>query len=140
MRLFALTVFLSAFLLFQVQPIIGKYILPWFGSTPGVWTTCLLFFQILLLAGYAYAHFIVSRLSPRRQAVTHLVLLALALIALPITPAESWKPDAGDDPAWRILLLLLATVGAPFLLLSATGPLLQGWFAKLHPGRSPYRL
>ena len=67
MRLFALTIFLSAFLLFQVQPVIGKYILPWFGSTPGVWTTCLLFFQIMLLAGYAYAHFIVSWLTPKTQ-------------------------------------------------------------------------
>ncbi len=140
MKLFALTVFLSAFLLFQVQPIIGKYILPWFGSTPGVWTACLLFFQILLLAGYAYAHLIVSKLSPRGQAATHLVLLGLALIALPITPAETWKPQAGDDPTWHILLLLLSTVGAPFLVLSSTGPLLQGWFSRLHPDRSPYRL
>ena len=86
LALLAATVFLSAFLLFQVQPIIGKYILPWFGSTPGVWATALLFFQLMLLGGYAYAHFIVSRLTWRRQAVLHAVLLALALITLPITP------------------------------------------------------
>ena len=84
--LLAATVFLSAFLLFQVQPIIGKYILPWFGATPGVWATALLFFQLMLLGGYAYAHFIVSRLTWHQQAVLHTVLLALALVSLPITP------------------------------------------------------
>jgi len=140
LRPFALTVFLSAFLLFAVQPVLGKYILPWFGSTPGVWTTCLLFFQILLLAGYAYAHLIVSRLIPRRQVTTHLVLLGIALLLLPITPSDAWKPAAGDDPTLRILLLLLASVGGPFFLLASTGPLLQAWFARLHPDRSPYRL
>ncbi len=88
MRLFGLSVFLSAFLLFLVQPTIGKYILPWFGSTPGVWTTCLLFFQLLLLLGYAYAHLVVSRLSPRGQALSHLALLFLVLLTLPITPSE----------------------------------------------------
>ena len=140
MRLFGLSVFLSAFLLFLVQPTIGKYILPWFGSTPGVWTTCLLFFQLLLLLGYAYAHLVVSRLSPRGQALSHLVLLVLVLLTLPITPSESLKPDADAVPTVRILLVLLLSVGAPFFLLSATGPLLQGWFIRVHPGRSPYRL
>ena len=140
MLLSCATVFLSAFLLFQVQPLIGKFILPWFGSSPGVWATCMLFFQLLLLGGYAYAHFVVSRLSARRQGQVHLCLLGLALIALPITPAETWKPDSGDAPIGRILLVLLASVGAPFLILSSTGPLLQAWFARLHPDRSPYRL
>ncbi|MDF1701307.1 MAG: hypothetical protein P1V36_09140, partial [Planctomycetota bacterium] len=138
--LYCLTVFLSAFLLFQVQPVVGKYILPWFGSTPGVWTTCMLFFQVLLLGGYAYAHFLVSRLPPKRQAILHAVLLGLALLALPITPSEGLVPDGSDAPVGAILLVLAASVGAPYLLLSATGPLLQGWFARLHPGRSPYRL
>lgn len=138
--LFAATIFLSAFLLFQVQPMVGKYILPWFGSTPGVWTTALLFFQLMLLAGYAYAHFVVSRLTWRRQAVVHAALLALALVALPITPWEVLKPTDSDAPIGRILLILTLSVGAPFFLLSATAPLIQRWFAQLHPGRSPYRL
>src|SRR5512141_676779 len=94
---FALTIFTGAFLLFQVQPLIGKYILPWFGGGTGVWTTCMLFFQALLLGGYAYAHFI-SRFRARTQAVVHLVLVAAALALLPITPSESWKPSGGEDP------------------------------------------
>ena len=140
MVLLAATVFLSAFLLFQVQPIIARYILPWFGSTPGVWTTALLFFQLMLLGGYAYAHFIVSRLTWRRQAILHVVLLGLALITLPITPAEALKPENADAPILRILFILTVSVGAPYLLLSATAPLIQRWFARLHPGRPPYRL
>ena len=140
LALFAATVFGSAFLLFQVQPMIGKYILPWFGSTPGVWTTALLFFQLMLLGGYVYAHFIVSRLTWRRQAILHAILLGLAMVALPITPAEALKPTDAGAPIGRILLILGLSVGPPYLLLSATGPLLQRWFAELLPGRSPYRL
>ena len=140
LALLAATVFVSAFLLFQVQPIIGKYILPWFGSTPGVWATALLFFQLMLLGGYAYAHFIVSRLTCRRQAVLHAALLGLAVMALPITPADTWKPGTADAPALRILLILMASVGAPYLMLASTAPLIQRWFASLHAGRSPYRL
>ena len=79
MLVYALTIFTGAFLLFQVQPLIGKYILPWFGGAPGVWTTCLLFFQMLLLGGYAYAHFTSRWLKPRRQVILHLALLAAAL-------------------------------------------------------------
>ncbi|MBQ13767.1 MAG: ferrichrome ABC transporter permease, partial [Gammaproteobacteria bacterium] len=137
--LYAVTIFLSAFLLFQVQPMIGKYILPWFGSTPGVWATALLFFQLMLLGGYAYAHFVVSRLSWKRQAIVHVILLSLALISLPITPAEALKPIDPDAPVARILLILMLSVGAPFFLLSTTAPLLQRWYALLHPDRSPYR-
>ncbi|MFB3132654.1 MAG: hypothetical protein ACE10K_09065, partial [Rhodothermales bacterium] len=140
MRFFALTIFVSAFLLFQVQPLIGKYILPWFGSATGVWITALLFFQFVLLAGYSYAHLIASKLTSRHQAYVHLALLVGALLLLPITPSEAWKPEAGDHPTWRILLLLTVSVGGPYLLLSATSPLLQNWFARLNPGVSPYRL
>ena len=140
MTLYALTTFLGAFLLFLVQPLIGKYILPWFGGGPGVWTTCLLFFQTLLLGGYAYAHFTSTRLKPRTQALTHLALLGFSLLWLPIIPGAGWKPAAGDEPTLRIFLLLTATLGLPYLLLSATGPLLQRWFNLTHPDKSPYRL
>ena len=137
---FALTIFTGAFLLFQLQPLIGKYILPWFGGSPGVWTTCLLFFQTLLLGGYAYAHFTSTRLKPRAQAGLHLALLAVALACLPIIPSESWKPTDGDAPVWRILRLLLLSVGLPYFVLSSTGPLMQRWFSRTNPGVSPYRL
>jgi MFS family permease len=137
---YAITIFLSAFLLFLVQPLIAKYILPWFGGGPGVWTTCLLFFQTALLAGYAYAHASVKWLGPRGQAIAHLALLIGAFLFLPIVPDETWRSFEGGDPSWRILVLLLACIGAPYLALSATGPLMQAWFARTHPGRSPYRL
>ena len=140
MPLIALTVFLSAFLLFQVQPLIAKYILPWFGGGPAVWTVCMLFFQVFLLAGYTYAHGSVSRLRPRRQVHVHLALLALALIQLPITPSDAWKPPDSSLPTARILLLLAASIALPYLVLSSTAPLLQAWFARARPGRSPYRL
>jgi protein-L-isoaspartate O-methyltransferase len=137
---FSLTIFWGAFLLFLVQPLIARFILPWFGGGPAVWTTCMLFFQLLLLGGYAYAHFSISRLTPRRQVITHLVLLALAVALLPITPGDAWKPTDGSHAAGHILRLLLGCLGLPYLVLSATGPLLQAWFSKANPGVSPYRL
>lgn len=135
-----LAIFTGAFLLFQVQPLLEKYILPWFGGGPAVWTTAMLFFQVFLLGGYAYAHLSVRRLSPRAQAVVHLVLLTLALAFLPVTPAEHWKPTRSDEPTLRILLLLSATVGLPYLLCAATSPLTQAWWSRLHPDRAPFRL
>jgi hypothetical protein len=140
MAAYALTIFTGAFLLFQVQPLIGKYILPWFGGGPGVWTTCMLFFQVLLLGGYTYAHLTSHYLKPRRQALLHLVLLIAALAMLPITPSESWKPAGGGNPTLQILALLAATIGLPYFVLSATGPLMQQWFSQTAPGVSPYRL
>src|ERR1035438_10462002 len=135
------TIFLSAFLLFQVQPMMGRYVLPWFGGGPAVWTNCLLFFQALLLAGYAYAHWLGSRPSLRIQASVHIALLAASLLFLPILPrADVGKPASSTDPSGHILLLLTATVGAPYLLLSSTGPLLQRWFALSEPKKSPWRL
>ena len=136
----SLTIFLGAFLLFLVQPLIGKFILPWFGGGPGVWTTCLLFFQSLLLGGYAYAHWLATRVPLRRQAVVHLSLLAASLLFLPLSPGVHWKPTGSEEPVLRILLLLTATVGLPYLVLSATGPLVQRWFSLSHPGVPPYRL
>jgi hypothetical protein len=138
--LFAVTIYLSAFLLFQVQPMIGKFILPWFGSTPGTWATALMFFQLSLLGGYVYAHLVVSYLRWRQQAILHVLLLALSLIVLPIAPAEALKPFSPDAPIARVFLILTLSVGAPFFMLAATAPLLQRWFAHQHPGKSPYRL
>jgi hypothetical protein len=136
---FALTIFLGAFLLFQIQPLIAKYVLPWFGGGPGVWTICMLFFQAMLLAGYAYAHATSSHLRRRTQAVLHILLLLLALAFLPIVPGAHWKPEPGADPTWRILLLLTACLGLPYFVLAATGPLLQSWFHTLYPLKVPYR-
>ncbi|MDY7011633.1 MAG: fused MFS/spermidine synthase [Planctomycetota bacterium] len=138
--IFAPAVFLGAFLLFQVQPLIGKYILPWFGGSPEVWTTCMLFFQVFLLIGYAYAHLVVRYLRPRIQSVVHVVVIIAALAVLPITPAAAWKPQGPEYPTLRILLLLSACIGLPYFVLSATGPLMQGWFNRTNPSDSPYRL
>jgi hypothetical protein len=137
---YAATIFLSAFLLFQVQPLIGKYILPWFGGSPAVWTTCMLVFQVLLFAGYAYAHVTTQYLSPRHQGYLHISLLVAALLTLPITPDASWKPDNSDWPALKIILLTISSVGLPYFILSSTGPLVQCWFSRTHEGQSPYRL
>ncbi|HEX3996982.1 MAG TPA: fused MFS/spermidine synthase [Pirellulales bacterium] len=136
----ALMILVSAFLLFQVEPLISKFILPWFGGSPAVWTTCLLFFQSLLFFGYAYAHLLNRLLTCRRQAILHGLLLIAAIAMLPVVPRESWKPDSAGDPTWRILGLLTCTVGLPYFVLSATGPLGQAWFSRAYPGRSPYRL
>ena len=149
MLAFALTIFLSAFLLFQIQPLIGKAILPWFGGAPAVWTTCMLFFQLLLLGGYAYAHGVASRLSPRAQRRLHvaLLLVAVALLAAgallwgsPVLPPPALKPSDPGHPVLRILGVLSLAVGLPYFLLATTGPLVQAWFARVHPGTSPYRL
>ena len=140
MPVYALTIFTGAFLLFLVQPLIGKYILPWFGGAPAVWTTCMLFFQMLLLCGYAYAHVSARWLKPRAQAILHLVLLLAALALLPITPADSWKPTDATNPTLRILGLLLVSIGLPYFVLAATSPLMQHWFSRTNPGVSPFRL
>ena len=140
MALFALTILVSAFLLFQVQPVIAKSILPWFGGSSGVWATCLLFFQTALVLGYLYAHLMSSRLKPRAQWALHTLLLAASLTALPIAPSAVWKPLTPEQPALRILALLAATVGLPYLILSSTGPLVQTWFGRRFPGRRLYRL
>jgi hypothetical protein len=137
---YAASIFLSAFLLFQVQPLIAKFILPWFGGSAAVWSAALLFFQLLLLAGYLYAHCLVRYLKPKQQFWTHATLLILSLTTLPIVPSAMWKPSGGDDPTLRILLLLGATIGLPYGLLSATSPLLQAWYLRTHQGAIPYRL
>lgn len=140
MMLYALTIVVSAFLLFQVQPVIAKIILPWFGGSAAVWTTCLLFFQMVLLLGYLYAHATVRYLKPRVQMLVHAALLLASAAVLPIYPNAAWKPAGTEDPSLRILGLLAATVGLPYLLLSTTGPLLQAWYARRYKGALPYRL
>src|SRR3989449_2114788 len=139
---YAAAILVGSFLLFQVQPMIARFILPWFGGSPAVWTTCLLFFQVALLAGYAYAHSLADRVELRRQALVHVALLAASLAALPIVPSLEWKAAAaaGSHPVLVILSLLAGTIGAPYVLLSSTSPLLQHWFERTRPGRSPYRL
>ncbi|MBW2700958.1 MAG: fused MFS/spermidine synthase [Deltaproteobacteria bacterium] len=145
----SLTITLSAALVFALQPMMGKVLLPWFGGGPSIWSACLLFFQILLLAGYAYAHGLSTWLSPRAGARLHVFLLSLACLlgiflgmhwSSPITPSTAFRPEDSAWPALRILLALTASVGLPFFLLSATSPLLQTWFHLSHPERSPYRL
>jgi spermidine synthase len=136
---YAVTIFLSAFLLFLVQPIIAKQILPWFGGSSAVWTTALVFFQSTLLAGYAYAD-LTQRLGVRRQTLLHFALLGLSLLSLPILASTAWKPQGDEAPILRILLLLVATIGLPYFLLSTTTPLLQAWYWRRFHTAVPYRL
>lgn len=140
--MFAGTILLSAFLLFLVQPLIAKILLPWFGGSTGVWATCVVFFQVMLVFGYAYAHILTSYLSPRRQMVTHLVVLGLAVLAAgwSIMPGEAWRPENSEQPIGKLGLLLLRYVGLPYFALATTGPLVQAWFARIFPGKTPYRL
>src|SRR6266853_770573 len=139
MILYAVTIFLSAFLLFQVQPLIAKVILPWFGGSAAVWTICMLFFQVLLLAGYVYSHAYVRARIPARRHI-HVALLVLAAATLPLAASTAWKPEGGEDPTWRILGLLATSVGLPYFVLSTTGPLVQAWYARSHESAAPYRL
>ncbi len=149
MSYYAVTIFLSAFLLFQVEPMIGKYILPWFGGIPAVWSTIMVFFQVMLLAGYAYSHWLVERLAPRRQGILHLGLLAASISLMlvfslqwrsPITPGVDWKPQGDSLPVLGIFKILLAGVGLPYLILSTNSPIMQAWHHYSYPGKSPYRL
>src|SRR3954447_5580902 len=139
MLFYSLTIFLSAFLLFEVQPVIAKMILPWFGGSSAVWSTCMLFFQVVLLLGYVYAH-LLQRLTARRQALVHLGLLAAAAVTLPILPNAAWKHAGLNHPSLTILELLAVTVGMPYFLLASTSPLLQAWYARRNSSGMPYRL
>ncbi|MBL8517845.1 MAG: fused MFS/spermidine synthase [Betaproteobacteria bacterium] len=140
MLLYAAAISCSAFLLFLVQPIIAKQILPWFGGTAAVWTTCLVFFQTTLLLGYFYSDWTTRKLTPRTQLIMHGALLVVAMALLPIIPDAAWKPAGDESPSLRIILLLAATIGLPYFLLSTTSPLIQAWFARTYPHASPYRL
>src|SRR3979409_1257957 len=138
MILYAVTIFLSAFLLFQVQPLIAKLILPWFGGSAAVWTSCMLFFQMALLGGYAYAHWLNGQ-APARQTWIHAGMLAISLLSLPILPAVRWKPVGGDDPLAGIHGRPTANAGRPYFLLSSTSPLLQSWYSRANGGAMPWR-
>jgi len=136
--LYGVAVFVAAFLLFQVEPIMGRLILPWFGGSAAIWLVAVMFFQVVLVLGYLYAHLLVRHVKAERQMFVHVPVLLASLAVLPILPAASWKPVGGQDPTLRILGLLAVTVGPPFFVLCTCGPLLQAWYARSH-GR-PYRL
>ena len=136
--LYGVAVFVAAFLLFQVEPIMGRLILPWFGGSAAVWTVTVLFFQVVLVLGYLYAHLLVRYVRPDRQMYVHVPVLLASLAVLPILPAASWRPVGGQDPTLRILGLLAVTVGPPFFVLCTCGPLFQAWYARNHG--QPYRL
>lgn len=149
MLIYLLSIFLSAFLLFQIQPMIARFILPWFGGTPAVWSTVLLFFQVLLTGGYAYAYGLIGRVRADRQGRLHLILLGGSLAGLvalglvwpsPITPGAEWKPDSVDWPIARIFAVLAMSVGLPYFTLATNSPLMQAWFSRALPDRSPYWL
>jgi hypothetical protein len=144
----AIVTFLSAFLLFMLQLLMGKVLLPWFGGTPAVWTTCMLFFQVLLLFGYAYSHGL-TRLPGRLQGRIHLCLIVASVVLLglawwrwgsPIIPSADWKPVGNDAPQLKILTLLLVSIGLPFFLLSTTSPLIQHWQGLQSAGGKIWRL
>ena len=138
--LHALTVIVGACLLFLVQPLIAKIILPWFGGTSSVWSAALVFFQACVLGGYSYAHWLTSRCSPRRQSLIHCALLIAGCLMMPILPSDALRPEGTGDPAMQILLLLTVTVGLPSLLLSATSPLMQVWYMRQTGSEPPYWL
>ncbi|MFO0688144.1 MAG: fused MFS/spermidine synthase [Myxococcota bacterium] len=133
-------IFASAFLIFLVQPMVGKRILPWFGGVPAVWAVCLAFHQTLLFVGYAYAHGLIRFLDTRRQLAVHALLAVAAIVSLPVLPEQPPSGLDARDPSIEVLLLLATSVALPFLCLSATGPLVQAWFARAFPERSPYPL
>ncbi|MDG2333715.1 MAG: ferrichrome ABC transporter permease [Myxococcota bacterium] len=137
---FAAVVFASAFLIFLVQPMVGKRILPWFGGAPTVWILCLAFYQSALFLGYAYAHCLIRFVPIRAQVAIHALMSAAAMAVLPVLPGEGWQPAAAADPGLRIVVMLAVNVGLPFIVLAATGPLTQAWFVSVAPGRSPYGL
>ncbi|MCC6533422.1 MAG: fused MFS/spermidine synthase [Burkholderiales bacterium] len=140
MILYASTIFLGAFLLFLVQPIMAKQILPWFGGSAAVWATCMVFFQVMLLAGYAYADWTTRRMAPKTQVRLHVGLLVLSLLLMPIIPDSAWKPTGEENPSVRILAMLGVSIGLPYLLLATTSPLVQAWFVRRYRGALPYRL
>jgi hypothetical protein len=138
--LYGITIFVSAFLLFQVQPMIAKMLLPWFGGAASVWITCMLFFQMVLLFGYIYAHWLINFLRPGGQIFVHVLFICLSLLLLPVTPDQGLKVMNNVDPIIHLLILLASAVGLPYFLLSTTSPLIQSWYARAYQKAIPYRL
>jgi len=138
--LYATAIFASAFLIFLVQPMVGKRILPWFGGVPSVWSLCLAFYQTVLFLGYAYAHLLIRFVKPSLQLWIHAVAVAAALASLPVLPEAPLDLLTGSDPTSKVLRILSSSVALPFLVLASTGPLVQAWFARAHPTLSPYAL
>lgn len=138
---YSMAIFTAAILLFVVEPMVGKLMLPWLGGSASVWNTCMVFFQVMLLCGYAYAHFMSTRFSLKMQVAAHVVVLLLATVSLPIRLSDAHPPSGNDPVAWLLLCLFL-TVGMPFFAISATNPLLQSWFSRLKMARAadPYFL
>jgi hypothetical protein len=134
------TVFLSSFLLFLVQPIVAKQLLPRFGGSAGVWVVCMVFFQTVLLLGYFYSHGLITRLAAKPQRNVHIALVILSLLTLPIIVGPQWKASGGSSPTLAVLAALVFTVGMPYFILSTTSPLIQAWWARGIPGSNPYRL
>src|SRR5580704_4818041 len=127
--LFTFTIFLGALLLFWVQPMAGRMLLPLLGGVPAVWNTAMVFYQATLLAGYAYAHFATKQIGVRRQAALHLPLLLVPLLVLPIAIPHGWDPPTNHNPIPWLLTVLTVMVGLPFFIVSSTSPLLQRWFS-----------
>lgn len=129
LALYFATIFTSAALLFFIQPLFARMVLPLLGGSSAVWNTAMVFFQATLLAGYAYAHAASARLSLRRHAVLHLLVLLLTLVMLPIVIPSSWTPPAPEHPVLWLLVLMTYVVGLPFFAVATTSPLIQKWFA-----------
>ncbi len=149
MTIYIISIFLSAFLIFQIQPLIGKMILPWFGGSSSVWSTAMMFFQVLLTGGYTYAFWLIERTSIRNQRKIHTAVLGISLLILavmafllptPITPGSAWEPVGTQNPIWNILLLLTVLIGLPFFILASNSTLIQAWYNRAHPQRSFYWL
>ncbi|MEE2001744.1 fused MFS/spermidine synthase [Alkalimonas sp. MEB108] len=140
MPLFAITIFLSALLLFLIQPLAARWLLPYYGGGAAVWTACMLFFQLMLLAGYSYAHWLTHRLSLKQQRTVHGSLVLLALLWLWWAGSAVSAPEPSAYPLLSILSWLLFLLGLPLLVVAASAPLVQRWFAERFPMRSPYRL
>ncbi len=137
---YCLTIFVSAFLLFQIQPIVARFILPWFGGTAAVWTTCIMFFQTVLLLGYLYAHWLRRTFKPAHAWTIHILILALSAMLISVAPADTYKPTGGESLTGGIVKVLTFSIGLPFFVLSSTGPLIQAWQSTTHQQQSPYRL
>jgi hypothetical protein len=149
MFLFAASIFLSAFLLFQIQPIMGKIILPWFGGTPAVWSTAMLFFQLLLTGGYVYAHWLIGHIRIQKQPIIHMALITMAIVLLilfsfvwtsPIIPDSSWSPQDVNSPILDIFKLLIVSIGLPYFILASNGSLMQAWYSRSFPEQTYTRL